>query len=162
MTELKTPPVTRVLFVCLGNICRSPAAEGILEKWIVERGLGPGLSVESCGTNRYHKGGPADPRMVSAMAKQGYDISKHIARRYQEEDLMQFDLIFALASDVFEEMDELTSPKFKPLLREKVRTIEVSDPWYGGADGFYDCIHALEDVCKRIIQDYENLKKNET
>lgn len=152
----------KILFVCLGNICRSPIAEGVLAKMDREKSLG--FTVHSAGTNRHHKGGPADERSVRICKKRGVDISKHIARRFRVEDFTEYDLIYTMAADVVEEMQEFVS---KPAHMEKVRNFldelsprskmhgkDVPDPWYGGEEGFSECFDLIEACCAEIAEKY--------
>ena len=137
----------KILFVCLGNICRSPIAEGVFRRKLAQSGLN--WQVASCGTNRRHKGDPADERTVEACALFGTDISTHIARRFRTEDFTLFDLIICMASDVYEEMQEFVTD---PAQLNKVLVKEFHDPYYGGMDGFKKVYADIEAYCDRLIQ----------
>jgi protein-tyrosine phosphatase len=152
----------KIIFVCLGNICRSPIAEGVLLKMAQAKKL-PWI-IESAGTNRYHKGGPADERSVKICAKRGVDISRHIARRFKTSDFKEFDVIYTMAADVVEEMQEFVTDAAQ---RKKIvnfldempvdlfpRSQDVPDPWYGGEEGFAACFDLIERCCSEIIQKY--------
>lgn len=145
----------KILFVCLGNICRSPMAEAVMKKKAIEAGLN--LHIESAGTNRYHKGGPADERTIKICLDNGVDLRSHIARRFRTADFSEFDKIVCLADEVAEEMNEfITHPK----QWEKVTRLEVGDPWYGGEKEFIQCFKHIEQVCEMLLQkfsDHQNL-----
>ncbi len=148
----------RILFVCLGNICRSPIAEGVLRKLAVEEGLS-GWTIDSAGTNQWHKGGPADPRSEAVCRENGVDISGHIARRFRHSDFSAYDRIYSLASDVTDEIAEFSK---SPAEMERVLNFmdllpglalrSVPDPWYGGEEGFRDCFALIERGCRALIE----------
>ena len=155
----------RVLFVCLGNICRSPIAEGVLRRLAADAGIS--VFVESAGTNQWHKGGPADLRSVKVCTENGVDISGHIARRFRPIDFAEYDRIFSLASDVTEEMGEFARTpadlkrieNFMDLLPgESGRS--VPDPWYGGERDFQECYRLVEAGCRAVLPSLRDPKKN--
>ena len=152
----------KILFVCLGNICRSPIAEGVLAQMAKSKALG--WTVESAGTNRNHKGGPADERSVRICEKRGVDISGHIARRFRTKDFDEYDLIYTMAEDVVDEMQEFIT---EPTQRKKIinfldempadsypRGQDVPDPWYGSEEGFAHCFDLIEKCCSEILRKY--------
>jgi protein-tyrosine phosphatase len=135
--------------VCLGNICRSPIAEIIFRQKVKKAGL-PWV-VESAGTNRYHKGGPADERAVQVCKQKGLDLSGHIARRLTPADFERYDILFSMAADVTEEMLEIAGSESKMgrvrgfldvLFPGEARS--VPDPWYGGPRDFEKCWALIE------------------
>jgi protein-tyrosine phosphatase len=137
----------RILFTCLGNICRSPIAEGVLKKKILENKLP--WDVASNGTNRYHKGEPADKRTIRVCNKYEIDINAHIARRFKTTDFKEYDLIICMAEDVYEELQEfVTDPK----QLENVIVVPFMDPWYGGDEGFEICFNSIEKYCDELIR----------
>ena len=136
----------KILFTCLGNICRSPIAEGILKKKLKEKNLD--WVVSSNGTNRYHKGEGADKRTVAVCKKYGIDISVHIARRFKTEDFDKYDKIVCMADDVYEELQEFVTAKEQ---LEKVIVVPFDDPWYGGDDGFEKSFRSIESYCETFI-----------
>lgn len=138
----------RILFVCLGNICRSPIAEGVLQHLAREQGLD--WTIRSAGTNRYHKGGPADPRSVAVCQENGVDISRHIARRFERADFTRYDVIYALARDVLSEIEDFSE---SPEEMDKVITFEVPDPWYSGEREFRECYSIVRKQCEAILQE---------
>lgn len=154
----------RVLFVCLGNICRSPIAEGILRKLAAEANLD--WTIESAGTNQWHKGGPADPRSESVCREFGVDISRHIARRFHADDFAKFDRIYSLAADVTAEMAEFAKSHedtakilnfMDHLPGEKGRS--VPDPWYGDESHFKESFALIERGCRALIDDFRRLNR---
>ena len=151
----------KILVVCLGNICRSPIGEALLQKHAREAGLD--WVVKSVGTNRFHKGGPADSRSIAACSKRGVDIRPHIARRLRSSDFDEYDVLLSMAEDVTEEMQEFVrgpndSKKIVPFLAslnlasnsEKVP--DVPDPWYGGPEGFDSCYELIDQACRAWVK----------
>jgi len=143
--------VIRVLFVCLGNICRSPLAHGVLRHAIEQRGLGEDLAVDSCGTSAYHNGGGSDPGSVTVARQHGIDISDLISRRLTAADYRNFDLLVAMdrqnERDILERQPGNTEPHIVRFMDfvEGAGSPDVPDPYYGGAGGFqvvYELIEA--------------------
>lgn len=147
----------KLLFVCMGNICRSPAAEGVMKHLIEREGLGGVIHVDSAGTGGWHAGNRADARMRKAAGARGYDLTS-IARQVAHGDFDDFDLILI--------MDEQNRADIRPFLPEKARprqlrlfcefctghdVTEVPDPYYGGAQGFEDVLDLLEDGCEGVL-----------
>ena len=146
----------KILMVCLGNICRSPIAEAIFKRLATERGLD--WTIRSAGTNEYHKGGPADARMIRECSKRGVDLSSHIARRVTARDFEDYDLLFSMAQDVTEDLREMC-PR-SDLMRKVVPFLDVGDvpdPWYGSAAAFSECYDVVErasrDQLARLVRD---------
>ena len=152
----------KILFVCLGNICRSPLAHAVFETMADREGLD--IFVESCGTGSWHTGEPADSRMRSTAREHGVIID-HLARRFQPSDLDEYDLIVPMDKINLKDLKRYMHPEH----RDKVVLLrdwdpegpgEVPDPWYGGPEGFEtvytiverSCSALLEDVKSRIIQ----------
>lgn len=154
----------RVVFVCLGNICRSPAGEGILKKMIKEQRLEDNISVDSAGTSGYHDGDLADPRMRQHGARRGYKFDS-ISRRFTAKDFDNFDIILAMDDSNYHNIMRL-APDLES--EKKVhRMVEFStryghdhipDPYYSGADGFELVLDLLEDACEGLL---EEMKKGE-
>lgn len=140
----------RILFVCLGNICRSPMAEGVFRHVATSRGLVPPLEVDSAGTSSWHIGNPPDARAQKAAAMRDVDISAQQARQISPADFGTFDLIVAMDHSNVSKLESL-APKGQP---SKVRlfldfadaagTDEVPDPYYGGTDGFDHALDLIE------------------
>lgn len=148
----------RVLFVCLGNICRSPAAEGVLSTLIQQRNLSDKISCDSAGIIGFHAGNKADARMISHASKRGYNIES-ITRQFNPEfDFDAFDLILGLDHNVIESLLKMTrsesdAKKIKQISEYTIvhKYDVVPDPYYGGENGFELVLDILEDVCEGII-----------
>jgi protein-tyrosine phosphatase len=145
--------------VCLGNICRSPLAEGVLQQKAFKAGLA--WSVESAGTNHYHTGEPPHPLSQKVAKMNGIDISCQRARRFTAEDFMVYDKIYALAEDVLDDMRRIARDKFNPakvdLLMNELypgKNMDVPDPWYGPEQGYHQVYKMIDAVCDRIIEKY--------
>jgi protein-tyrosine phosphatase len=155
--------VTRVLFVCTGNICRSPTAEGIFRKLVLEAGLGQVVSADSAGTHGYHVGEPPDPRAREAAARRGYDLSELRARRVQREDFHRFDLVLAMDREHHSILARMAQPSNAHKLQlmmsyaRRFSEDEVPDPYYGGSRGFELVLDMLEDASRGLL---ESLKES--
>jgi protein-tyrosine phosphatase len=151
------PRKPSVLFVCTGNICRSPSAEGILRKRLQEQGLE--VVVDSAGTHGYHVGDAPDQRSIRAAAKRGYDISKLKARRISSEDFERFDFVIALDDDHMRLMRQVCPPEQQHKLREMMAFAptaahrEVPDPYYGPAEGFELVLDLLEEAIEGLLKE---------
>jgi low molecular weight protein-tyrosine phosphatase len=151
--------VTSFLFVCLGNICRSPLAEGILQHKARLAGLN--WVVDSAGTNGYHIGEAPHPLSQKVARMNGIDISSQRARRFVAADFQRFDKIYALAGDVLDEMHRIAGRQFEPaktdlLLNECLpgSDKDVPDPWYGPEPGYHEVFKMIEQACDKIIEHY--------
>lgn len=145
-----------VLFVCMGNICRSPAAEGVFRRMVADAGLTDHITIDSAGTHNYHVGRPADERMRQVARERGYQLES-IARRLVAEDFDRFDLIIVMDEDNYEEAMRLGKGKGAPVVRmveycEVSEAVEVPDPYYGGEEGFHTVIDILEDACFNLLK----------
>ncbi|GAB4859749.1 hypothetical protein Ancab_011227 [Ancistrocladus abbreviatus] len=154
-----------VLFVCLGNICRSPAAEGVFRSLVRKRELDSKFNIDSAGTINYHEGNPADPRMRSAAKNRGIEITS-ISRPIRPSDFRDFDLILAMdkqnradildAFDRWKERDKLPADAYKKVKLmcsycKKHDETDVPDPYYGGPQGFEKVLDLLEDACESLL-----------
>jgi protein-tyrosine phosphatase len=147
----------KILMVCLGNICRSPLAEGILQQKAWEAGLH--WSVESAGTNGYHDGEPPHRLSQKVAVLNGIDISRQRSRRFRAEDLDRFDMVYAMAADVITEMRWISGKQFRD---EKVDLLlnvlypgqnrDVPDPWYGTEQGYHEVYRLLDDACSALVR----------
>ncbi|MEH2167944.1 MAG: low molecular weight protein-tyrosine-phosphatase [Nostoc sp.] len=148
----------KLLFVCLGNICRSPSAENIMNHLIEQAGLSEHILCDSAGTSSYHVGSPPDRRMSAAAAtKLGIKLRGR-ARQFQKSDFQDFDLILAMDRENYENILSLAQTK---QYQHKVRLIcefcsrhtlkEVPDPYYGGQEGFNQVIDLLIDACEGLL-----------
>ena len=149
----------KILMVCLGNICRSPLAEGILQDKAFKAGLS--WSVESAGTNSYHTGEPPHPLSQKVAKLNGIDISQQRARRFKAEDFEIYDKIYALADDVMDEMKRIARNKFDTaktdLLMNELhpgKNMDVPDPWYGPEPDYHEVYKMIDQVCEKIIEKY--------
>ena len=148
----------RVLFVCMGNICRSPMAQGVLEQRLYEEQLQDRVQVDSAGTHHYHSGDAPDGRGVAAARQRGIEIGGQRARAVRDSDFEEFDLILAMDSDNERELRAICPPyysdrvklvlDFAPDLRER----EVPDPYYVGGQGFEKVLDML-DLCMEELMD---------
>ncbi len=152
----------KILMVCLGNICRSPLAEGILEHKAKQRGLD--WLVDSAGTNGYHVG-QAPHKLSQKVAKlNGIDICHQRAKNFAKEDFDKYDKIYALADDVLDEIKWIAKEKYNSqkadlLLNELYpgENKSVPDPWYGTEPGFHEAYKLIESACMQIINKYAPL-----
>ena len=147
----------RVLFVCTGNICRSPTAEAVLRKFVAAEGLSDRIGIDSAGTQNYHSGAPPDPRSIAAGAARGFDLSGLRARRVRTDDFHTFDLILAMDSDHLAHLAALrpndARAEIKLLLayHPTLRGGDVPDPYYGGAGGFDDVLDMIEHAGRNLL-----------
>ncbi len=150
----------RILMVCLGNICRSPLAEGILRKQIEAAGLN--WTVDSAGTYEYHVGSPPHPDSQTVARQNGIDISEQRARAIVREDADRFDIIYALANDVHLGIRQLLGDRYNPaqvrLLMNELnpgKNENVPDPYYGTIDDFHRTYALLDKACAAVIRNYQ-------
>ncbi|MFH7028210.1 MAG: low molecular weight protein-tyrosine-phosphatase [Heteroscytonema crispum UTEX LB 1556] len=149
----------KLLFVCLGNICRSPSAENIMNHLIEQAGLSSSILCDSAGTSSYHIGSPPDRRMSAAAAKKlGFQLRGH-ARQFQKSDFQDFDLILAMDRENYEDilsLDPTEQYSHKVYLMcdfcSKHTLKEVPDPYYGGTEGFDRVIDLLIDACEGLLK----------
>ena len=145
--------------VCLGNICRSPLAEGILQEKAFKAGLT--WSIESAGTNSYCSGDAPHPLSQKVARQNGIDISKQRARRFRAEDIDEYDKIYALAEDVLDDIKRIAGKKFNSnkvdLLMNELypgKNMDVPDPWYGPEPGYHEVYSLIDKVCDKIVEKY--------
>ena len=151
--------VKKILFVCLGNICRSPAAEGIFNQKIKERDLENFFIVDSAGTGNWHVGNLPDQRMRSTALSRGIELNSR-SRQIEENDLYEFDQILVMDKDNLNAVKSLTKDQKNPI-NSKIKLIlnysknsqldEVPDPYYGGQNGFEKVIDLLDDAIDGLI-----------
>ncbi len=150
--------VSSILFVCMGNICRSPTAEGVMRHKLREAGLHEAVRVDSAGTHAWHAGSPPDRRSQMHAARRGYDLAGLRAREVVEADFDRFDLILAMDWDNLALLEERCPPAFRRKLgrlTEHCRRHDspvVPDPYAGGAQGFEEVLDLVEDACDGLLQ----------
>lgn len=147
----------RILFVCLGNICRSPAGEGIMRKFVETEGLHDKIKIDSAGTSGYHIGELPDSRMRQHGARRGYDFNS-LSRKFTANDFDNFDLILAMDDSNYANILRLSpdlesDAKVKRMVDFSVKYSHdhVPDPYYSGADGFELVLDLLEDACQGLL-----------
>lgn len=153
----ETKEIASVLFVCMGNICRSPTAEGVFRHVVAEAGLAERIHVDSAGTHAYHVGEPPDRRARAAAERRGFSLADIRARRVSAEDFERFDYIVA--------MDRLNLYMLTEMLEEehavelglmleygKGRKEEVPDPYYGGSAGFEHVLDLVEEASRGLLE----------
>lgn len=148
----------RVLFVCTGNICRSPTAEGVARRLAENIGLEDAFEFDSAATHSYHVGDAPDPRAIAAAARRGYELAHLRARRVTEFDFIRFDHVIAMGRDHLEWLQHacpsLYHEKLALLLdfSEGFEEDEVPDPYYGGPDGFEQVLDLVEVATNPLLQ----------
>lgn len=146
-----------ILMCCMGNICRSPTAEGVLRARLAGAGLAGDVEVDSAGTHRYHLGHAPDPRSQQCARGRGYDLSALRARLAVAEDFARFDLVLAMDRDNLANLEALCPPQHRHKLRllmsfaTRHDAEEVPDPYYGEGDGFERVLDYVEDACDGIV-----------
>ncbi len=149
--------MANVLFVCLGNICRSPTAHGIFEKMVKQEGLEDKIIVDSCGTGAWHIGQQPDDRTQKAALLKGYDLSYLRARRIDASDFEKFDYILAMdtrnLADVMKQAPATYNGRLQLFLdfSSDKNVLEVPDPYYGGNDGFNRVFNLVELTCQNLL-----------
>lgn len=150
--------MTKVLFVCMGNICRSPSAEGVFRHLVDEAGLSDVVGVDSAGTHDFHIGEAPDARAQASARKRGYDISHCVARQITQDDFREFDLILAMdwenLSALQQRCPRAYHHKLMLLMRfaNEFEEATIPDPYYGGVDGFGKVLDYIEDACQGVLE----------
>lgn len=151
--------MTKVLFVCMGNICRSPMAEGMFRKAVREAGLDRQVEADSAGTHAYHVGSAPDPRAQQAVRKRGADISGLRGRKVADADFDSFDYILVMDGDNYSKLIERASERHHGKIRRllsfsrKYPNLDVVDPYYGGPQGFEENLDMIEDAVQGLIRE---------
>jgi protein-tyrosine phosphatase len=148
----------RICFVCLGNICRSPTAEGVFRKLVIDAALDARLTIDSAGTGAWHIGEPADPRSRRAATRRGYDLT-HLARKFTADDFDRYDLVLAMDRDNYDSLQRLARGRTHVPMIRMLRSFddsapadaEVPDPYSGGDDGFEDVLDICERACRGLL-----------
>jgi len=157
-------PKISVLFVCMGNICRSPTAEGVFRHLVTDSGLDEHVHIDSAGTHAYHVGEPPDRRARAAAERRGISLEDIQARRVQADDFERFSYIIAMDQDNLAVLEEQSEGAH----REKLRLFlefssgpekEVPDPYYGGATGFERVLDLVEDAGRGLLEELRGKMK---
>jgi len=155
----------RILFVCMGNICRSPSAEGVFRRVLAERAPQIEVEIDSAGTHDYHVGSPPDRRAIEAARRRGIDLSSLRARQISEADFDRFDLILVMDDENLSELRKFAAPPYHDRIRllmefaPDAMSRHVPDPYYGGASGFEEVLDLLEEASEGLIE--EILRRSE-
>ncbi|HEY2773343.1 MAG TPA: low molecular weight protein-tyrosine-phosphatase [Candidatus Binatia bacterium] len=152
--------MVKVLFVCTGNICRSPTAEGVMRSFVRREGLESQIEVASAGTHAYHVGEGADSRTVRAARRRGYDLGAHRARKVTAGDLQSFDHVLAMDRDNLRQLDalEASTPRVRTSARlflegvPRVKYLEVPDPYALADEGFEIVLDLVESGCEALLE----------
>lgn len=155
--------MTHVLFVCLGNICRSPSGENVMRHLIEQEGLSDHFKLDSAGTAGWHTGNPPDSRMTAAARNRGITMLGR-ARQVKPTDFERFDWIFAMDSSNYRDLEDVRdrcpNPTAKLVLFcdfcEEHEETEVPDPYYGGPEGFEKVLDLLEDGCSSFLRRWQS------
>jgi protein-tyrosine phosphatase len=149
----------RILFVCMGNICRSPTAEGVFRHVLLEHAPDLEVEIDSAGTHDYHIGEPPDPRALKAAARRGLDLAGLRARMVEARDFERFDLILAMDRLNHVTLIERSPPQYHERIRLFLEYApdagleEVPDPYYGGATGFEQVLDLVEEASLGLLQE---------
>lgn len=148
----------RVLFVCMGNICRSPTAHGVFQYKLDALPWGPRVHVDSAGTHNYHPGSPPDARSQEHASRRGYDLSALRARHVRDADFDTYDLILAMDGDNLAQLRARCPAQHLGKLRRLTEFCQthaaidaVPDPYYGGSQGFEHVLDLVEDACEGLL-----------
>ena len=156
--SMNTNGKTSVLFVCMGNICRSPTAEGVFRRRVREAGLEDRIRIDSAGTHDYHVGAPPDPRAHEAAARRGYDLSGLTGRQVREADFTEFDFLLAMDRDNLQALVRSCPPQHRHKLHlflsfsRDYAGREVPDPYYGGTRGFDRVLDMVENAADGLLE----------
>ncbi|MEW6353641.1 MAG: low molecular weight protein-tyrosine-phosphatase [Pseudomonadota bacterium] len=150
--------MVRVLFVCMGNICRSPTAQGVFSALLEREGLQDVIEVDSAGTHSYHIGNPPDRRAQAGALRRGIDLSGLRARRVEKRDFEQFDYVLAMDQENYRHLEALCHNDHRHKLRlfmefaPHLNETEVPDPYYGGASGFERVLDMVEEAAQGLLE----------
>jgi len=157
MTSTPAPAPYAALMVCMGNICRSPSAHGVLREMVKARGWSDWFSVDSCGTHAYHVGEEPDRRSQKHALLRGYDLSDLRARQLTREDFERHDLVLVMDHENMARAQALCPPAQRHKLHrltefcQEMRSAVVPDPYYGGDQGFEHVLNLIEDACLGVL-----------
>jgi protein-tyrosine phosphatase len=154
---MNTSPTVKVLFVCMGNICRSPMAHGVFRQLVRDEGMSGQIEIDSAGTHGYHVEEPPDRRAILTAARRGVEIDDLRARRAEPEDFLTFDYILAMDQDNYLGLSAICPRGMERKLMlfmdfaPELRTREVPDPYYGGPSGFETVFDMVEVAAKALL-----------
>jgi protein-tyrosine phosphatase len=157
----------KVLFVCMGNICRSPTAEAVFRSYVEKAGLTDKIQIDSAGTLDYHVGAAPDTRAQLAAKQRGYDMSNLRGRQVEAQDFLRFDYLLAMDNHNLVSLERLRPHEAKSHLglflefAEHHNEWEVPDPYYGGADGFERVLDMVEDAAQGLLRHIRKYHMNE-
>jgi protein-tyrosine phosphatase len=149
----------RVLFICAGNICRSPTAEGVFRSLVAEAGLAERIAIDSAGTHGYHLGEPPDPRARQAAAQRGYNLDGQRTRQVTAQDCERFDLLLVMDEDNLRAVRRLCPSAHTHKLKKLVDYLpqsdyrEIPDPYYGGPEGFELVLNLIEKASRALFDE---------
>ena len=155
--------MAKVLFVCMGNICRSPTAEGVFRHLVEGQGLRGRIMVDSAGTHAYHVGQPPDTRAQAAASRRGIDLSRQRARKANSGDFKRFDYVLAMDRDNYTDLTSICPPGEEHRLKlfldfaPGIETRDVPDPYYGGNRGFEAVLNMVEKASEGLL---EHIRRN--
>ena len=158
MNSTHSTPSFSLLFLCMGNICRSPTAHGVFRDLVHARGLHQQIRIDSAGTHNYHPGSQPDARSQKHAIKRGYDLSDLRARQIHDLDFEQHDLLLAMDWDNLALAQQHCPPEHQRKLRrltefcKKHQAAVVPDPYYGGDAGFEHVLDLIEDACEGLLE----------
>ena len=154
--------MVKVLFVCMGNICRSPTAHGVFVKILNDQSLTSVVQVDSAGTHAYHIGKGADERSQLAASRRGIDLSSLRARQVKPADFHEFDYVLAMDDDNLQHLEMICPIEQRKKLQlfmtfaPQMKKREVPDPYYGGSSGFEQVLDLVEAAAEGLLQDIKN------
>ena len=157
--------MVKVLFVCLGNICRSPTAEGVFRKLVREENLEHLFEIDSAGTHAYHIGEPPDERARAACARRGFDINPLRGRKAVAEDIQKFDYVLAMDRENFKDLIDICPPGHETRIRLFMEFApnrpedEVPDPYFGGVSGFDRVLDMIEDAARGLLEEIRRTRQ---
>lgn len=155
-----------VLFVCLGNICRSPTAQGVFEHKLAQQGLSHLIKTDSAGTSGWHIDEPPDFRTIKAAQNRGYELSHLRGRQFQRDDFDAFDYILVMDESNLTDVNALKPANYEGHLgllldfANNTSLREVPDPYHGGEKGFYVVLDLVEDACDGLLTHLKNVDKH--
>lgn len=151
----------KVLFICMGNICRSPMAEGMFRHAIKAAGLESQVQIDSAGTHSYHVGSPPDARAQQASKKRGIDISSQRSRLVTDKDFSEYDYLLVMDGANYAHLIRRAPLEHQPKIRRllsfsrKFPNLDVPDPYYGGTQGFEENLDMIQDAVSHLVREIE-------